>query len=139
MNTPWTLRLPAPLSLAALLAACGPAVLPRSPEQAPRSVEGTVIGIDNRSASEQLSSGLRITLQPEGRPTVLVELAPGWYLNQQGLQFSEQDRLHVEGRSRPGDPVFFASRVSKGDKSVTLRDPAGTPLWRLPEPGPSEK
>jgi len=124
------------LLVARLAAACAPITPALAPSGAPLSIDGTVVGVDQRSPSEQLASGLRVTLQPEGQPKVLVELAPGWFLDQHGLHFSERDRLSVEGTSRAGDPVLFATRVTKGSTSVTLRDPAGRPLWDSPDAGP---
>jgi hypothetical protein len=134
MTRAWSQTRAALLLLAASCAACAPVTLARSAQQVPLAVDGTVVGVDNRSPNEQLSGGLRVTLQPEGRPTILVELAPGWYLDAHGLRFSEHDRLHVEGTPRAGDPVLFATRVSNGDTSLNLRDSAGRPLWRAPEP-----
>ena len=87
-----------------------------------------MIGVDNRTPDEQLAQGLRVTLKPEGRPLVVVDLAPGWYLKQQGLHFSERDRLSVEGASGSGDPVQARS-VTKGAVTVRLRDAAGRPFW----------
>jgi len=124
------------LLVARLAAACGPITPALAPSGAPLSINGTVVGVDQRSPSEQLAGGLRVTLQPEGQPKVLVELAPGWFLDQHGLRFSERDRLSIEGTSRAGDPVVVATRVTKGTTSVTLRDPAGHPLWDSPDAGP---
>jgi len=127
------------LSVVELDAACSSIAPAAVQPRATLSVDGTVVGVDRRSASEQLSGGLRVTLQPEGRPTVLVELAPGWFLDQQGLRFSERDRLTVEGTSRPGDPMVFATRVTKGTKRFTLRDEDGRPLWGSPDAGQAAK
>jgi hypothetical protein len=121
---------------AQLVAACGPITPVIAPSGAPLSVDGTVVGVDQRSPGEQLAGGLRVTLQPEGQPKVLIDLAPGWFLDQHGLHFSEKDRLSVEGSSRVGDPVVVATRVTKGTTSVTLRDAAGHPLWDSPDAGP---
>jgi hypothetical protein len=124
------------LALIAQLAfSCGPPPGPFPPRGAPMTIQGTIIGVDNRSADEQLAHGLRVTVQPEGKPKVLVDLAPGWYLDQQGLHFSERDRLSIEGRATSGDPIIVASRVTKGTTSVRLRDAAGHPLWDLPDAG----
>jgi len=102
------------------------------------TIAGTVIGVDNASPEDQLARGLRVTVQPEGERKVLVDLAPGWYLNQHGLHFSERDRLSVEGRVSAGDPVMAATRVTKGTTSVALRDAAGRPLWHLADAGADE-
>ena len=116
---------------------CGPPPGPFPPQGAPITIDGTIVGVDNRIPEERLARGLRVIVQPEGAPKVLVELAPGWYLNQQGLHFSERDRLSIEGRSNAGDPVILASRVTKGTTSVRLRDAAGRPLWDLADARPN--
>ena len=118
------------LLLVASAGACGP---PRPPFPVPpqyrQTVDGPVVGVDRRSLDEQLAQGLRVTLQPTGRPLVVVDLAPGWYLDQHGLRFSERDRLTVEGTIAPDDGVLRAQRVSKGTVSVRLRDELGHPYW----------
>jgi len=81
---------------------CGPSPGPFPPQGAPMTINGTIVGVDNRLPEEQLARGLRVTVLPEGKRKVLVDLAPGWYLNQQGLHFSERDRLSIEGRSNAG-------------------------------------
>lgn len=97
-------------------------------------IAGTIVGVDNVSTEDQLARGLRVTVQ-DGERKVLVDLAPGWYLNQRGLHFSERDRLSIEGRTNASDPVIAATRVTKGTTSVELRDDAGRPLWHLPDAG----
>ena len=117
------------------LVCCGPARSPLPPS-ARASFEGTVIGVDNRTPAQQMAEGIRVTLRPEGQPLVVVDLAPGWYLNQQGLHFSERDRLSVEAATNAGDPVVRAQSVSKGSLRVPLRDPAGKPVWDTSKPRP---
>ena len=126
------------LALLAQLASCGPARAPSPPQGPPLTIAGTVVGVDNVSPEDQLARGLRVTVQPDGERKVLVDLAPGWYLNQRGLHFSERDRLSVEGRLSPGDPAIAASRVTKGTTTVALRDAAGRPLWHLADAGADE-
>jgi hypothetical protein len=117
---------------------CGPARAPSPPQGPPLTIAGTIVGVDNTSPNDQLARGLRVTMQAEGERKVLIDLAPGWYLNQRGLHFSERDRLRVEGRLSAGDPVIAASRVTKGTTSVALRDTAGHPLWHLADAGADE-
>lgn len=123
--------------LAQFACSCGPPAGPFPPRTGATTIDGTIVGVDNRSPDEQLAHGLRVIVQPEGQPKVLVELAPGWYLNRQGLHFSERDRLSVEGRLNAGDPVFLASRVTKGKISIALRDASGHPLWDATDAGPN--
>ena len=135
MGRRWTLGL---LALIAQLASCGPASAPYPPKGPPLTIAGTVVGVDSASPEDQLARVLRVTVQAEGERKVLVDLAPGWYLNKRGLHFSERDRLSVEGRVSAGDPVMAATRVTKGTTSVALRDAAGRPLWQLADAGADE-
>lgn len=108
--------------------ACGPPTFPVPPPSF-LAVQGTVVGVDDRTPAEEMTQGVRIRLRPEGSPAVVIDLAPGWYLNQQGLHFSEHERLSVEGTSTVGDPVVHAQRVSNGSVTVLLRDDQGRPYW----------
>jgi len=109
--------------------ACGP---PRDPFPAPqyfRTVNGSVVGIEQRTLAEQMAQGVRVRIQPAGSPLVVVDLAPGWYLDQQGLRFSERDRLTVEGSAATREGVLRAQRVRKGTVIVRLRDEQGRRYW----------
>lgn len=116
--------------LCVLVGACGP---PGNPFPPPptylQTVDGPMIGVEQRSITEQMNYGLRVRIQPAGSPIVLVDLAPGWYLDQQGLHLSQHDRLKVEGTIPASDGVLRAQRLTKGMRSVRLRDEQGRPYW----------
>jgi hypothetical protein len=123
------------LALLAFLIATGctfrPASNPaRAQEPARTSVDGEIMGVDRVPPSERLDSGMRVTLRTDASEPVVVDLAPEWYLTQNGLAFGKNDRMKVEG-SRAGS-VFYATRVEKAGKRVELRDPTGRPLWGKP-------
>ena len=109
--------------------ACGPPRDPFPPPPYLRTVNGSVVGIEQRTLAEQMAQGLRVKIQPAGSPLVVVDLAPGWYLDQQGLHLSERDRLTVEGSIAGGDGVLRAQRVAKGSVIVRLRDGQGRRYW----------
>jgi len=74
---------------------------------------------------------VRLVVQPDGAQPVTVELAPGWYLDKQGLHFSERDRVHVEGRreERDGKSVLVVRRVGAPENGVVLRNELDRPTW----------
>jgi len=87
--------------------------------------------------------GLRLTMKTESE-TVSVVLGPAWYIEAQHFKFEPKDTLEVNGSrmSIQGQPVIIAAEVKKGDKSLKLRNEAGSPLWSnagLGFPGSSEK
>jgi hypothetical protein len=121
------------------LAACGPPELPRplaadqpsEPAHSAASLEGEVLGVDHTPPADSLESGTRVELRQTGDRPVIVDLAPGWYLDEQGIRYSRADRVQVEGTyiERQGRHVLYASRVKQGGRTVELRDIKGRPLW----------
>jgi hypothetical protein len=114
-----------------LTMACGPAAVPAAPSSAPLSrMDGYVVRVDGAPASEP-EAYVRLVVQTEGR-LVHVELAPGWYLDEQGLRFSKEDVVSIDGerRSKGGRDVIVARRVRGPQGAVELRDENGEPVWR---------
>jgi hypothetical protein len=124
-----------------LSTSCGPpAPLPNYPEQraaepARDAAYGEVLGVDHVPPSDALASGVRLRIGGAGEGPVVVDLAPDWYLDRQGLRFAPKERVEVEGR-RSAENVIYATRVTKGDRTVELRDAEGRPLWKS---APAEK
>lgn len=121
--------------LVLLLSACSPfqphPAGSASESPAITSVDGEVMGVDRTPPADKLASGVRVTLQGEGSPAVVVDLAPDWYLSQKGLSFGRADRMKVQGRTGPSS-VVYATHVEKSGKTVVLRDASGRPLWGKP-------
>ncbi len=122
---------------ALLFFACGPTAGPNYPAaqagEPPRTAaDGEVIGVDQVPPSDRLASGFRLRLG--GEKPMVVDLAPDWYLDQNGIRFSPSERVHVEGHrvERSGQSVLYATSVTKGEKTVELRDRDGNPLWIAP-------
>jgi hypothetical protein len=90
------------------------------------TVDGRVLGTDTGSAPSP-DTTVRVILQPDGAKPIVVELAPGWYLDRRGLHFSERQRLQIEGhREGTGDNGTFVARFE-------LRDESGAPVWSSSE------
>jgi hypothetical protein len=129
--------------VALLLVACGP---PSGPpfsaanvgEPARSTVDGEVLGVDHVAPADKLASGVQLRLG--GEKPVVIDLAPDWYLDKQGLRFAPNERVHVEGREveRSGASILYAPRVTKGQTTVELRDADGNPLWIAPPLAPKK-
>jgi hypothetical protein len=139
----------AAVALAAALG-CGPPLpsrrRPLEPPPPVTTIDGEVIGVDRTPPEQHLQRSLRLTLRAgrsasagdrtgSGDPDpIVVELAPQWYLEENGLRFVPNDRLVVEG-TRTQEGVLEARRVRKGPTSLELRNEAGKPVWRAPRSG----
>jgi hypothetical protein len=115
------------------LAACGPPPpLPPDPPTGPigYTADGRVLGVE-RAAPEDPASYVHIVVRPGDEEPIVVDLGPGWYLDERGLTFSPEDAVTVEGRRvvRAGQVTIIARRVSKGSNTVILRDENDRPLW----------
>jgi hypothetical protein len=121
--------------------ACAPAAATSTPVTKAReplpvyTVDGRVLGTDARHPPSP-ETNVRLILQPDGEAPIVVDLAPGWYLDQRGIHFSEQERLQVEGyrEQREDDSRFVVRRVRRKDQVLELRDEAGRPYWTRPAP-----
>jgi len=122
-----------------LAAACGPPGPPSYPQRASEpahsaaAIDGEVLGVDRVPPSDKLASGVQLRVHPAAQATVVVDLAPDWYLDEHGLTFAPSERVRVEGRrvEKKGGVVIYATRVKKGDKTLEIREPGtGKPLWR---------
>ncbi len=124
-----------------LLPACAPGAAqaegpPRASQrfdpQAVQTVDGRVLGVDRIPIQDQLAYGVRITVRDESGRPVAVHLAPGWYLDKQGLHFSPREQIEVRGYRTDveGKPAIMAEKITKDGKVVRVRDERGRPLWR---------
>jgi hypothetical protein len=123
------------LAVAAALAACA-AAPPGPPAGTPpfvRTVDGQVLGVDGVPPERRLAENLRLTLRSGSEP-VVVELAPGWYLEQRGLRFERNQSIAVDGTVDRERNLIVARRVRANSVSVELRDDAGKALWPRADP-----
>ena len=74
--------------------------------------------------------GVRFTLRTDQDPIEVI-LGSRSYVEQQGLKFEPQDRVTVRGSrvAVEGKPTIIATEVTKGEKTLKLRDANGAPLW----------
>jgi hypothetical protein len=69
-----------------------------------------------------------------GSDRLEVMVGPSGWLSEQGMTIEKGDDLEVKGArlDRRGTTVMVAQELSKGDRTVTLRDADGTPRWAGP-------
>lgn len=99
----------------------------------PRTVEtvtGQVTAVERVERDGHPRPGLHVTLEVGGQ-TLPIRLGPAWYLAQEGLTPALGDRLTVKGSrvSVGGAPVVIAAEVTRGERTVVLRDQRGLPRW----------
>lgn len=74
--------------------------------------------------------GLHLTLKT-GTESIEVHLGPIAFLKEKNVGIEKGDTLKVLGSrvTLDGTPVLVAREITKGDRTVTLRDESGRPLW----------
>jgi hypothetical protein len=102
------------------------------------TADGEVIGVDRNQPSHQLSQGLTLELRADADEPLVVRLAPGWYLDEQGVSYGPRERLSVRGRRevQNGRSVFVVQEVRSKGRWIPLRDASGQPLWQQRSPAP---
>jgi hypothetical protein len=138
---------PSTLLVLAAAVGCGPPIGPPPfdireqhnvpPEHSlPTTADGEVLGVDRQSPGRELSEGLTVRLRAGGDAPVLVQLAPGWYLDEHGIGYGPSERLTVRGkRARgPDGQILIATEIRSGERWIQVRDEEGRPLWRSPTP-----
>ena len=94
------------------------------------TVRGEVVGVEHIAAAKGRSGGVHLMLKTD-RETVPVHLGPAWYVDKQNVHVERGDRVEVTGSrvSFAGKPAIIARQVTKGGKTLTLRNEAGVPAW----------
>jgi len=75
-------------------------------------------------------TGVHLKLKT-GEATVQVHVGPSWFLEERDFALAEGDRIEIVGSkvTMKGQDALLARQVKRGDRSLTLRDAAGTPEW----------
>jgi len=73
---------------------------------------------------------VEVRMQSAGQ-SELIRLAPCGFLKQSGLHLKEGDAVSLKGFRVAGmeGNLIVATAIQKGDKSLSLRDTRGQPLW----------
>jgi hypothetical protein len=101
-----------------------------------RTADGEILGVDRQPPGTEIAQGLSVRLQVDREQPIVVQLAPGWYLDENGIAYGAQERMTVRGRRevRNGRSVLIATEVRRGERWVPLRDEEGRPLWHAETP-----
>ncbi|NLF32864.1 MAG: PRC-barrel domain containing protein [Planctomycetes bacterium] len=94
-------------------------------------IEGTVQGVGTFQPAPGAETGVLLQVRTQDGRTQTVHLGPQRYVQQQGMRFSEGDRIVLAGAPAQfeGREVIMASTVQMDDKTLQLRDMQGRPRW----------
>ncbi len=100
----------------------------------PKSVvtmQGRVESLETAAAQGRRGPGQMLRLQT-AQGSVLVHLGPAEALAQQNFAPKVGDTLTITGAklTTGQGPVILAAEVKAGDKTITLRDAQGRPIWQ---------
>jgi len=95
-----------------------------------RAIEGKIAEVDYLPGATPEASMVEVRLQA-GSQNYLVRLGPAGFLKQGGLLLREGETVGLKGFSVSGmeGDVFVATEVRHGDKTLSLRDARGRPVW----------
>ncbi len=97
------------------------------------TVTGTVQAVQQHPG-QRGGMGIHLLLKTKDS-TLDVHVGPSWYLDKQGVQFAEGDTIEVTGSMLKTKDGILAREIKKGDKTLSLRNAAGRPLWAGPKKG----
>lgn len=94
------------------------------------TVSGEVVGVERVPSPQGRGAGIHLALKT-ATETLSVVLGPSRYVDAQPTRIAVGDRVEVVGSrvTLQGKPVVAAAEVRKGDATLKLRNPDGTPLW----------
>lgn len=120
----------------AVMGSCKPSLPmpdPLAPGPVAAGVEGIVSSVE-RPRPEDAQAYVHVVITPRERQPIKLVLAPGWYLDRQGIRFEARESVRVEGREvlENGEPRIVVRRLHQGDRSYLLRDDNEQPVWLKP-------
>lgn len=102
---------------------------PVVPQREPTWISGEVMGVDRIPIDQYNDSTVHLVVSTEAPETVDLELAPGWYVDEQGLAFQPNQRIEYRGHSNTAGK-FTVYEIRRGDATIQLRDETGAPRWQ---------
>ncbi len=97
------------------------------------TVTGTVQAVQQHPGKRG-GVGIHLLLKTNDS-TLDVHVGPSWYLDKQGVTFAEGDAVEVTGSMLKTNDGILAREIKKGDKTLSLRNADGRPLWAGPKRG----
>jgi hypothetical protein len=98
------------------------------------TITGTVEGVDtitDAAAPGRRGLGGTHLVVKTATEAIAVHVGPTAYLAENAIAFAKGDVVEVLGSRVTSEekPILIAKRIKKGDKTWTLRDASGRPLW----------
>ncbi len=99
--------------------------------QTTETFDGEVISLDNFPSRRGTFEGTHLMVKTN-KETIEVHIAPSWFLAEQDFDLTPQDKITVIGSriNLDGKEAIVAREIQKGDRTLTLRDENGFPMWR---------
>ncbi len=94
------------------------------------TIKGTIQSVDTLSGHRGNFHMIELTVK-DTSGTIAVNVGPTFYLDEQKISFKVGDNVVVTGSKVQfnGNDVILAAQVKDGDKTITLRDDSGRPVW----------
>ena len=94
------------------------------------TVSGTVQSVDTLTGRRGNFHMIQLTLK-DSSGTIAVNVGPTFYLDEHKISFKAGDSVEVTGSKVQfnGNDVILAAQIKDGDKTITLRDDSGRPVW----------
>ena len=99
----------------------------------PKTVEtisGEVVSVEKFVPMKGMGHGVHLMVKTD-KETISVHLGPFWYIDSQDITIKAKDTVDIKGSriTFEGKPAIIAAEVKKGDKTLTLRNEKGVPVW----------
>lgn len=99
----------------------------------PKTVEtfsGEVEKVEIIKPAYGMTDGVHLLVKTDGEK-ISVHLGPSWFIENQDIEIQPTDTVEVTGSriKLEGKDVIIASKITKGDQSLFLRDRRGAPIW----------
>jgi hypothetical protein len=93
------------------------------------TVAGTIRYVQSAEGADG-TVGVHLVLTTPGGP-VRIHLAPAMFIGMNDFFFLMDDRVEIAGATvtRAGETAIWARTITKGGRTLTLRDADGTPRW----------
>ncbi|PLX93831.1 MAG: DNA-binding protein [Desulfuromonas sp.] len=94
------------------------------------TISGVIRSIDRLAPRQGMSEGFTLSVTVQNRQ-VTVHLGPVWFLERQDLPLGVGDKVEINGSrvKSKGKSFLIATRLSKRDQALELRDAQGFPRW----------
>lgn len=109
----------------------GPMAMPSFDAKTVQTVRGTVVGVDRvEHRPGMVGVHLRVKV---GTETLVVHAGPGSFIDPK-MQFAVNDAIEATGSRLTfnAEPTLLATTITRGGKTVAIREADGTPLFRMP-------